>query len=136
MGILIVLSRMVTSAATTITATVPTEDRRSRTTATLRGSCGRPVTSTAMTVSTAVPTGAFISPGTNDDYTWRVHPSGDVGNYYDYFYYSYGRESPYTVIIINYSACCVGSVGDLVGGDVNDCSYGFIRINLSIITEK
>ena len=60
---------------------------------------------------------------------------GDVYNY-DVFYDSYGRtNSPFTGYGSDY-AWYVASSGTIGNLDGIDSSYGFIRINLSIITEK
>lgn len=71
---------------------------------------------------------------------WQVYPSGGVDVGYNGVSYSYGK-SP----VINWigsddwvdNAHYIYLDGDVIGGDTNiDDSYGFIRINLSIITEK
>ena len=91
------------------------------------------------------------SPSTDvfDYDAWLVLPSGYVSYTVNYFVYdSYGRRSPgknfYDTLGSPNVASSVDSSGDVSSlividlpfGNVSLSSYGFIRINLSIITEK
>lgn len=101
---------------------------------------GHPVMSTTATAVSAVPTGEKqTSPFTGNSYSaWDVRSNGDVGNDYDFVSYSYGRSpnSHHTNETIN--AFRISSSGDIDGRNwiFTTGSYGIIRINLSIITEK
>ena len=107
------------------------------------------VTSAATTMS-GIPTGVN-SPRTGGGSVFYITPSGSAYGYGRGDYNSYGHlveicfqiyskywwlRSPLTVI--NHDAWIVTSSG-VLGVNSNDVgidSYGFIRINLSIITEK
>lgn len=71
-----------------------------------------------------------------DNLAWDVTSSGVVsGDFNGNVYFSYGRESPNMGTSYDSSMWHVRSDGGVYDDHVIN-SYGFIRINLSIITEK
>lgn len=149
--------RPVTSATTTTLSRIPTGVRRTviiRMKRSMHLEFLPPeISMVEIGYSPLVPTGIYLidyskicmkiwllrSPGTNGaNYAWPVYPSGSVslGTFTLVDDVSYGRKSPGTSSTV--VTFCVRSFGDVVINDyhVNYSSYGFIRINLSIITEK